>query len=119
VFEGTVFTVEGPPSTRFRCLGSRFRYGPIEAPDSPPMVKFYDAGDQRFRYMGANKPPVAANGAITWTNPVTGSWRCRPLVFDDQAWALLPDLSFDRFDDFKAWCERYSEAMLGLPVLPL
>jgi hypothetical protein len=116
MFDGTVFVVEGPASTGFRCLGSRFRFGPVEAPDSPPLVKFYDAGDQRFRYIATFEPPLAADGVITWTNSV-GDWRCRPLTNDDQGWVLLPGTSFDTFADFKAWAEWYSDSNLGQPVL--
>ncbi len=116
MFEGEAFVVEGLPVTEYRCLASRLRYGPVEAPDSVPLVKFYDAGDQRFRYMTANKPPVAANGVITWTTPA-GRWPCRPLTNDDQAWALLPGYGFDNFGDFKVWADSYSDAKVGVPSL--
>ena len=69
--------------------------------------------------MAASGPPVAADGVITWANPGTGRWRCRPLTLDDQQWVLLPGDSFDNFADFKAWCEWYSDAKLGQAVLPL
>jgi hypothetical protein len=119
MFEGTVFVVGGPPSRGFRCLGSRLRYGPIEAPDGPPEVKFYDAGDQRFRYMTATAGLSTATGhTVEWDNAV-GHWRCRPLTNADQSWALPPDYSFATFTDFKAWCEWYADANLGQPVLPL
>ena len=112
---GTAFVVEGPERTRFHCLASRFRYGSSE-PGSGPIVQFYDANDQRFRYILATEPPVEADGAIDWDND-SGHWHVRPLVNEDQKWVLLPGLSFDSFDDFKAWARDYSYATVGEPVL--
>ena len=112
---GTAFVVEGPERTRFHCLGSRFRYGSSE-PGSGPIVQFYDANDQRFRYILATEPPVEADGAIDWDND-SGHWHVRPLVLDDQKWVMLPGLSFPHLPAFKAWAEDYSYSKVGEPVL--
>jgi len=111
---GTAFVVEGPEGTGFHCLGSRFRYGSSE-PGSGPIVQFYDANDQRFRYIPADAPPVEAEGAIDWDND-SGHWHVRPLVLDDQKWVMLPGLSFPNLAAFKAWAVPYSYATVGEPV---
>jgi hypothetical protein len=112
---GTAFVVEGPESTGFHCLGSRFRYGSSE-PGSDPIVQFYDANDQRFRYIPADKPPIEADNAIDWDNS-SGHWHVRPLVNEDQRWVMLPGLSFETFGNFLAWARDYSYATVGEPVL--
>ena len=74
-------------------------------------MQFYDAGDQRFRYVSATNPPVEADGVIDWENS-QGTWHVRPLVNEDQSWVLVPGLSFETFDAFKDWARSYSYAAL-------
>jgi hypothetical protein len=112
---GTAFVVEGPEATGFHCLASRLRYGSSE-PGSGPIVQFYDANDQRFRYIPATEPPVEADGAIDWDNG-SGHWHVRSLGLDDPKWVMLPGMSIANLAAFKAWAGSYSYATVGEPVL--
>ena len=85
-------------------------------PEAGPIVQFYDANDQRFRYIPADKPPIEADNAIDWDNS-SGHWHVRPLVLDDQKWVMLPGLRFPHLPAFKAWAVSYSYATVGEPIL--
>lgn len=104
MYEGDVFVVEGPGG--FRCIGAKLQYGP-DVPDGPPIVCFADVAASRFRYLVPHAPPYYAGDVATWSTD-DGEWRTRPLTNADQAWVLIPGLSFPDFNQFHAWCVDYA-----------